>query len=309
MTDILKKALLSGGKKSKGELFGKIHMISVNLIYPSPSQPRRRFDDEKLIRLADSIMKYGILQPLMIRFNPESSYYSDQVPPKQLHYELVAGERRLRAAKMAGMDKVPCIMIKADYRRSAEISLIENIQREELNVFEQATAISMLMDIYNLTQEQVARALSISQPCVANKLRLLGLTPAERDIIISSSLTERHCRAALKLSDSKQRLKIFETAAKKELNVAATEELVDQVLYGEAVAAQESKQLCAIKDIRLCCNTIDKAVSAIEKSGIEIIKEKNENDTHVEFIIRISKQMPVDTMNVSRETKIKRGYA
>ncbi len=309
MTDILKKALCGGGKKSKEEIFGKIHMIAVNLIYPSPSQPRRSFDDEKLIRLADSIMKYGVLQPLTVRFNAESAYYSDEVPPKQLHYELIAGERRLRAAKMAGLKQVPCIMINADYRRSAEISLIENIQREELNVFEQATAISMLMDIYNLTQEQVAKALSLSQPCVANKLRLLNLTLDERKLIISSPLTERHCRAALKLSDPAQRLRVFETAVKKELNVAQTEELVDQILYGTEKHSQDPKQMCAIKDIRLCYNTIDRAISTIEKAGINVTKEKYEDGNYVEFIIRINKQISDVSENVSRETKSKHEYA
>lgn len=200
---------------------GRIILLPADRILPNPAQPRSSFADDSLLRLADSIRQYGILQPLTVRRLGDD-------------WELIAGERRLRAAKLCGLVQVPCLVIAADGQRSAELAIIENLQREDLNLFEQASAIAALMDIYHLTQEQAANRLSTSQPTVANKLRLLRYTAAERELILSSGLTERHARTLLRLTDPVQRQSTLLRVIEEGDNVAATETLVDRLLRENA---------------------------------------------------------------------------
>ena len=170
----------------------RVHKIPVCRILPNPAQPRKYFDSDETLRLADSIRRHGILQPLCVR-KPISVGDLDDYGGV---YELIAGERRLRAAKLLGMAEVPCIVVEADSLRSAELAIIENLQREDLNMFDEASAISALIDLYGLTQEEVAAKLSASQSYVANKLRLLRFDDFERQVIIERRLTERHARAS-----------------------------------------------------------------------------------------------------------------
>ena len=169
----LQKVMDKAFKKPKSavlpDISGKIHMLSTASIHPNPSQPRRSFDDDKIIALADSITRYGILQPLTVRLASDLRIYPRKTPLKGFSYELIAGERRLRAAKVAGLSEVPCIIVSADGRRSAELALVENLQREDLNVFEQATAIAELIDVFHMTQQQVADALGLSQVKVSRE--------------------------------------------------------------------------------------------------------------------------------------------
>ncbi len=287
----LQKVMGKTLKKTKGaalpDISGKIHMLSTASIHPNPTQPRRNFDDDKIIALANSITQYGILQPLTVRLASDLRIYPKKTTVKGLNYELIAGERRLRAAKIAGLTEVPCIIIAVDNKRSAELALVENLQREDLNIFEQAAAISALIDIFHMTQEQTAAMLGLKQSSVANKLRLLKLTSAERSIIIENSLTERHARALLKLADLKMRLDILDTVVRKELNVSDTEALVDKKLT-EGDFQIASKQPI-IKDIRIFYNTIDRAIGLIEKAGIGVEKIRRENDDEVELVITIKK--------------------
>ena len=170
----------------------KILQIPTCQIIPNPNQPRKTFSQESIIKLADSIKQHGIIQPITVRKQGEL-------------YEIVSGERRLRAAKELNMPSVPCIVININDEKSAEIAIIENLIREDLNIFEQATAIEALIDTYGLTQEQVAARLSNSQSFIANKLRLLRLSQAERDIILQNKLSERHARALLRIFDQETR--------------------------------------------------------------------------------------------------------
>lgn len=295
---------------------GHIYFLNPHEIAPNPSQPRKRFNDEAIIRLADSIRQYGILQPLAVRRitdgerqTGENTVCADEndrninetdeqtVPV----YEIIAGERRLRAAKLLGLAEVPCIIIRADDRLSAELAIIENIQRENLNIFEQAGAIAALIDVYNLTQEQVARQLSASQSYVANKLRILRLTSAEREIILDNGLTERHARALLRIDDTDLRLKTLEHIASRGLNVASCEAYIEKVLIEERTERVKNKRKLIIKDIRIFYNTVDHAVDVLRQAGIDIIADRREVGDGVELIIRIAKLYNTEPQKLESE--------
>lgn len=210
-----------------------IHSIPIDDIIPNRSQPRSVFNQNAILRLADSIRRYGILQPLTVRkvmlplgASPQHSASESQNP---IVYELVAGERRLRAAKIAELGAVPCIIINTDDATCAELAIIENLLRENLNMFEQAEAFSRLIHEFHLTQEEAARRVSMSQSAVANKLRLLRLLPEERERILQNGLTERHARALLKLSDPCLRADVLSHIVENKCNVSATETYIDRI--------------------------------------------------------------------------------
>lgn len=269
-------------EQGRADTVGKVCMIELDRLVPNPSQPRFIFEDEPLLRLADSIRRYGILQPLSVR----PAERNDGQPQK---YEIIAGERRWRAAEIVGCRAVPCIIIDVDGKRSAELALVENIQREDLNMFEQAAAIASLIDVYGLTQEQAARRLSTSQSFVANKLRILRLTPKERTEIIKHKLTERHARALLRLDGEESRLKAIAYIAAKELNVSAAERYVDELLSPKAApAANEIKMKGALRDLRFFYNSVDRAVEILKGCGIKVDTEKTERADSTSIIIKIS---------------------
>ncbi len=260
-----------------------VKMIPVEAIVPNPSQPRKFFTDDAIFRLADSIRIHGIIQPLCVRRPDGMSGV----------FELVAGERRLRAAKRLGMAEVPCVMVEANSEESAHMAIVENIQRENLNMFEQAEAISSLMKVHCLTQEKIAEKISCSQSYVANKLRLLRLGEGEREEILSCGLSERHARALLRIKDDDARKSALHTVVRKEMNVAATEEYIDRLIEAEkkekAKERSEKKTKLIIKDVRILYNTIDRAVETVRLSGIDVQTLKRENAKDTEIVIRIPK--------------------
>lgn len=264
---------------------GEVVLIAASRIRPNPAQPRKEFDNGAIINLADSIKRYGILQPLSVR---RISREGEPI------YELIAGERRLRASQVIGLETVPCVILEADERTSAELAIIENIQREDLNIFEQASAISTLIDIYSMTQEQIAERLSVSQSYVANKLRLLRLSTLEKDLILEYRLTERHARAALRLPEPEMRLMVLRRIAERGMNVAASEEYIDGILLElkakKTGPKREASSAGSIKDIRLFYNSIDRAIDIMRRSGIGVISEKRDCDDTVELTIRIPKK-------------------
>lgn len=265
-------------KKDNHNFSGKVCMISTDKLFPNPSQPRFIFEDEPLLRLADSIRRFGILQPLSVRPSRNSEGLTQA-------YQIIAGERRWRAARILGLDSVPCLVFDIDNQSSAELALIENIQREDLNIFEQAAAIASLIDIYGLTQEQAAKQLSSSQAYIANKLRILKLTPKERAQIIKNKLTERHARALLRIDNPEKRLDVILHIAAKELNVSASERYIDLLL------AEQQPPKCTIKpylkDLRFFYNSIDKATAILKNCGFNVVTEKNELPTETLITIRI----------------------
>lgn len=255
----------------------RIRLLDADSIAANPNQPRRVFAEDALNSLADSISRFGILQPLTVRAVDGG-------------YELIAGERRLRAAKIAGLKELPCIVTEADDRRSAELALIENLQREELNIFEQAGAIASLIDIYELTQEQVAQRLSTSQSYVANKLRILKLSSAEREIILDASLTERHARSLLRIKDDALRMEALKHIAARKLNVAAAELYIDRLVEADRLERQKANRRIVIRDIRVFYNTVDKAVELMRESGIDVRSDRRDLDDGaggVEMVITI----------------------
>ena len=260
----------------------EIISIPISQIVPNSNQPRKLFPESSILKLADSIGQHGMIQPITVR--------------KLGHiYELVAGERRLRAAKELGWSHVPCITSNVSTEKSAELSIIENLVRENLNIFEQAIAIQALLDTYALTQEEIAKRLSSSQSYVANKLRLLRLTASEREKILSYGLTERHARALLRISDIELREKALDTVISKEFNVSSTENLVKSLLENSDNAREEQpKPVTAptYKDISSFCNAITRAIDMAKTSelGIKCRKLDGEEFTELTIIIPKSKQ-------------------
>ena len=199
----------------------EIFQIRTDSIRPNRAQPRADFDNNAIIRLADSIRRYGILQPLTVRRSEDDDMYD---------YELIAGERRLRAARMLGYFTVPCIVTQADEKMSAEMAIIENLLREDLNMFEQAYGFRTLIENHHLTQEEVARRMSLSQSAVANKLRLLKLSYEEQTAVLETGLSERHARAVLRIADEELRAHTIRRAAAEHWNVQQTETYVESLI-------------------------------------------------------------------------------
>lgn len=256
------------------EVTGQVEQIPVTDILPNPQQPRKTFDRVKLIELSESIAQNGILQPLIITV-------------KDGRPVLLSGERRLRAAKMAGLKTVPCVRTEAQGMKQAVLAMIENIQREDMNCFETAEGIRRLIYTYGLTQEEAALRLGYSQSAVANKLRLLRLSPEERDVILSAGLTERHARALLRLHREEDRKSALSQMAEKNLTVAKSEQLVEKLLSG--TKPRHLRVVPLVRDMRVFFNTVNKAVDVMNKSGILATATRRETDTFVECVIRIPK--------------------
>ena len=255
----------------------KIVMISPYEISPNPSQPRKYFTDEAIFRLADSIRNHGLIQPLTVRKTEEG-------------YELIAGERRLRALKILGKSEVPCVINNVNKEESAHLAIIENIQRENLNMFEQAMAILNLMKVHCLTQEKIAEQLSCSQSYVANKLRLLKISDEEKQDIIEFGLTERHARALLKIKDEDLRKSALKNIIRKNMNVASSEDYIDKLLTEKKKEKSENgKTKIIIKDMRLFYNTIDIAIETKTATGFNVETTKRETSDSTEIVIAIPK--------------------
>jgi ParB family chromosome partitioning protein len=201
-------------------------------------------------------------------------------------YELIAGERRLRAALLAGIREVPCLVRESTADESAELAIIENLQRRDLDMFEEAVALAALAARYGMTQEEIGRRLSVSQSYVANKLRLLRLSDEAQAIVIKGKLTERHARAVLRLPEEK-RIPALRRMAEEGMNVASAERYVERLLSEKK---RISRHTGVIKDIRLFYNSIDRAMRLVKESGIGIRSERHESDDTIEVIIRINKK-------------------
>jgi len=258
----------------------RIIYIAVDNIKPNPTQPRKIFDQEGLRELSESIMKFGVLQPLSVR-------------KKGHYYELIAGERRLRAAKMAGLDEVPCILLGVDKEQSSILALIENLQRQDLDFIEEAEGIARLILSFGLSQEDAARKIGKSQSAVANKLRILKHPPEVLEKLRQYNLTERHARALLRLENVNDRLDAIEEISKNSLNVAQTEELVEKILNspGSKAARKVNRSFAyIIKDFRIFENTIKHAISIMRDSGLKADYGKEEDDETITLTIRIPKR-------------------
>ena len=253
--------------------------LPINSIRPNPYQPRREMDKEALLELSSSIERYGLMQPIVVR----------QINGRE--YELVAGERRLRACRMARMEEIPAVVIRAGGTDSAVMALIENIQRENLGYIEEAEAFCALISEHGMTQEELAMRLGKNQSTIANKIRILKLSPEVRGMLRENSLSERHARALLRLPDEKTRLKVLGMIIRRGLNVVKSEELVEEVLgkFGEERREQGKSGIRIFKDVRIFSNTIRQAVDMMKRSGIEAETEKKEDEYFIEYTIKIPK--------------------
>lgn len=262
-------------KASKSKATNQIQFLSHDLIKPNPQQPRVRFDYNELEGLACSIRTNGLLQPINVRVLENGEF------------ELISGERRLRAARMIGMTKIPCIVMNASDQQSALFAIIENVQREDLDFFEEAVAIERLMTEYGLSQDEIAEKLGKAPSTLSNKLRLLRLPEEIRDRISYAGLSERHARALLTLPDNNTRKRVLDIVIERHLTVAETERLIQDVHRRRK--GTKKPQTKAYKDMRIFLNTLNHAVDSIRKAGIEADTAKSETDTYFEYVIRISK--------------------
>ena len=265
--------------KRKNTLYqsGRIHMLPIERISPNPRQPRRHFPEQPLRELAESIRQHGVLQPLSVEKTPGG-------------YILVAGERRLRAAGLAGLTHVPCILVKVTPQDSALLALVENLQRSDLHYLEEAAAISRLITTYGMSQEEAARRLGRSQPAVANKLRLLRLSGECGELLRKYELTERHARALLRLEEEDARLSALRYMGEKRLTVAAAEEYIEAQLQKKQREAKGKKPLFIIKDVRLFLNSVDRGMEAIRRAGVDARFDRQDSEESITITIQIPKQ-------------------
>lgn len=281
--DILRRICRKGytmlKTSSKTKANCQIQLLPHEIILPNPHQPRVRFDFNELEGLAISVRTNGMLQPINVRKLSDGKY------------ELISGERRLRAARMVGMNKIPCVVMDVSDEQSALFAIIENVQRQNLDFFEEAVAIERLMTEHGLSQEEISRKLGKAQSTLSNKLRLLRLPEDLRDKITYAGLTERHARALLTLPDNPTRARVLDIITQRHLNVSESERLINDIKHRKK--SKNKPQMRAYKDMRIFLNTLNHAVDVIRKAGIEADTAKSETDEYFEYVIRISK--PEDT--------------
>ena len=270
-------------KEQKTEfLSSRVRYIPINDIRPNPQQPRRRFDEGGLRELSESIAAYGILQPLTVRAQNGG-------------YELVAGERRWRAARMAGLRQVPCLLARVDEEDAALLALIENLQRRDLDYMEEASAIARLLRRYGLSQQQAAEKLGRSQSAVANKLRLLRLEEPVVDALRRYGLTERHARALLRLEDGEQRLAAAEHMGKRGMNVAAAEAYIEQLIARSQTTPPKRRSTYVIKDVRLFLNSVERGIRLMRGAGVGAKVARQDTEEEICLTVRIPKGVRAGT--------------
>lgn len=264
-------------RKCRGLLeHGRILYLPVTKIRPNPSQPRKIFETEGLRELAASIEQYGILQPLTVR-------------KIEGEYELVAGERRLRAARMLGLQEVPCIMLSVDEAQSGLVALVENLQRRDLDYIEQAQGLLRLMQQYGMSQEQAASKVGKSQSAVANKLRILRHGETVLQKLRLHGLSERHARALLKLPSERERLEVIDVIVQRQLNVAKTESYIEAYLQKCAEPKRGLRKLI-VRDVRLFLNSVNHSLELIRGAGIDAKTHRQETEQEIILTIRLPKK-------------------
>jgi len=259
----------------------EIRQIPIDQIVPNPYQPRTVFDDEKIEELCQTIRTHGLIQPIVVRV-------------RNNQYELIAGERRLRATKKLGMEKIPAIVKEFNDTQTASIALIENLQREGLTAIEEAVAYQKLIDLHNLTQESLAQRLGKGQSTIANKLRLLHLPQMVQDALLSRTITERHARALIPLKDASLQERTLQEIVEREWNVKQTENRVKQLLEVAEKQPEDKeprpKWKAFSRDARIAINTVRQSIDMVMQTGLPVETDEEDTEEFYQFTIRIPKR-------------------
>jgi len=259
----------------------EIRQIPIDQIVPNPYQPRTVFDDEKIEELCQTIRTHGLIQPIVVRV-------------RNNQYELIAGERRLRATKKLGMEKIPAIVKEFNDTQTASIALIENLQREGLTAIEEAVAYQKLIDLHNLTQESLAQRLGKGQSTIANKLRLLHLPQLVQDALLSRTITERHARALIPLKDVSLQERTLQEIVEREWNVKQTETRVKQLLEVAEKQPEDKesrpKWKAFSRDARIAINTVRQSIDMVMQTGLPVETDEEDTEEFYQFTIRIPKR-------------------
>jgi len=264
----------------------EIKQIPVNSIVFSPFQARRGFEEGDLRDLAQSIKEHGLLQPILVR-------------PFNKGFELIAGERRVRACKMLGLQTIPAVVRTMDDNEVAQVGLVENLQRQDLSPVEEAEGYRRLIEEFGFTQEAVAQRVGRSQPNVANKLRLLRLPEEIREAISREIITERHARALLSIKGDDGRAKAFRAIIDKGLNVQQAEAYVDQVAAtADGRKPTMRRRIHVVRDIRIFLNTFRQAVKALKRAGLDAVMEESEEGDVIRVVVTVSKAKPSEKQGI-----------
>lgn len=258
-----------------GNSFTRVRLIPLDSIDPNPAQPRQIFEQKALEELALSIKENGLISPVLVR------KVNDR-------FQLIAGERRLMAFKILGETCIPALLEEADDRRSAALAIIENMQRQDLTFYEEAQAITMLIKTQELTQQQAAERLGLSQSAVANKLRLLRLPKRQVDRLIAAGLTERHARALLPLCGHIKLEEVVSKLIKEHPTVTQTEKLVEG--FQKKPISKQGGRILILKDFRLFTSTIGHAIEVMKQAGIDAKTQKTEDEKNIIYTIVIPKE-------------------
>lgn len=280
LVNMLKSQLMTGSiTQAPKPGTNTVVQLPLHIIRPNPNQPRTNFDHDSLKELSESIRQYGVIQPVTVRKMRDGTY------------ELIAGERRLKACGLAGLLKIPAIITEMEDEDSAIVALLENIQRQNLSFLEEANAYSLLLQRHHITQEELARKLGKTQSAIANKIRLLKLPSVARELIKDNKLTERHARALLRLDTEEKQLYALKRIIDYSFNVKQTESLVDKIIRSGIPGEEEKRKAKnAMKDIRVFFKTVSRAVSMMKENGIDATAVKDETDAYYEYVIRIPKE-------------------
>ncbi len=257
----------------------KLQRLPIERIKPNPAQPRKYFSEDSLDELAESIREYGLIQPIVVRRMND-------------HYELIAGERRLRACKRCGWREIDAIVQPAFEEDSAFMAVVENLQRENLHFLEEAEGLNCLLNSYSLTQEELARRIGKNQSTVANKLRILKLSPAVKSAMLEARLTERHARALLKLANEREQLETIEIIRQRGLSVKDTEQYIEKLALGgpKPEGPKKSRIIHLFKDYRLFVNTMKNAVRQLRDAGLNADFKLEEDEYEVRINVLIPKR-------------------
>ncbi|MGO0063916.1 nucleoid occlusion protein [Brevibacillus fluminis] len=264
--------------KSENE---EVRQIPVDTIVPNPYQPRTVFDDEKIDELCQTIRTHGLIQPIVVRL-------------RNNQYEIIAGERRWRATKKLGLERIPAIVKDLNDTQTASIALIENLQREGLTAIEEAIAYQKLIELHSLTQESLAQRLGKGQSTIANKLRLLHLPQSVQEALMARTVTERHARALLPLKDAEWQEKVLQEIIERELNVKQTENRVKLLLEAMENPKNEKEKKPRWKafsrDTRIAINTVRQSIDMVMQTGLPVETNEEDNEEYFQFTIRIPKK-------------------